>query len=269
MLYVGNLPANRDFSQYVVGSGRTKFLTLFLGHLWSLCVEEQFYLIWPLMVWLARTRGRILGLGLAICGLEFLARLWVVTHHTYADAQNIVFRALPFRADTLMCGAVLAMLLRGPRADAWQRASKWVFAGALTTLLVMVAARPDPEATWQLSVGLSLVAAMCAGLVGAVLRPGSLWERAMSQQHLRGLGRISYGFYLFHLLFVDFCYWLIGAMAYLVHSLALGALLAVGFNFLVTVVLAKVSYERLELPFLRRKRFWAYDAEERRPKPVI
>ena len=83
----------------------------------------------------------------------------------------------------------------------------------------------------------------------------------MSQSHLRSLGRVSYGFYLFHLLFLYFWYWLIGAVAFVVHSLILGASLAVGLNFLLTFGLAKLSYERLELPFLRRKRCWLYNVE--------
>ena len=261
LVYLGNLPAIRDFSLYAVESSRSKVLTLFLGHLWSLCVEEQFYLVWPLLVFAARTRTRILRLALLVVALEFPLRFWVVTHASYADALNLMFRNLPFRADTLMAGAVLAMLLRGPAADRWQRGCKWIFLGALGMLLFLAARYPASSAAWQLSAGLTLVAVMCMGLVGAVLGPQSLWSRAFSGKALRVLGRYSYGFYLFHLLFLSFWYWLIGATIALVHSLVLGAGVAIAANFCVTFGLAKLSYDRLELPFLRRKTRFAYEIE--------
>lgn len=268
LVYLGNIPATRDFSLYLVDSGRSKVLTLFLAHLWSLCVEEQFYLLWPLLVWMARTRQRILWLALVVMVAELGVRTWIVQHTTFGDAQNLMFRNLPFRADTLMAGAMLAMVVRGPWAAAWQRASKWIFLGTLAVLLCLAGASSDPAAKWQLSLGLSLVAVMCMGLVGAVLAPQSAWTTVFSARPLRVLGRYSYGFYLFHVLLLNFWYWLMGAAGFVVHSAVLGSAIAVGTNFALTFLLAKLSYQRLERPFLRRKRDWSYQSEIAEARPL-
>lgn len=263
LLYLGNLVDIHDFSHYVVLSGWTPALSVFLGHLWSLCIEEQFYLVWPLIVFVARTRKRILAVASVLSLLELLGRSWVVLHVGYDQAQNLIFRSTLFRVDTLLMGAVLAMLLRGPRADRWQKACKWVLAASVGLALLLLRLFPNPGSRWLLSLGLSLTALMCAGLVGWVLDERTVAAHLFSRWSLRTLGRYSYGFYLFHLIFLNGWYWLMFGLGFLLHSLVLGAAAAVLLNFGLTLALARWSYHKIELPMLRRKQRFAYDAERR------
>ena len=121
LVYLGNIPANWDFSLYDVMSANHPMARVTIGHFWSLCVEEQFYLVWPAVVWLVRDRVKLLWTACGICLLTFGSRAWIVTHVSQYRAEQLIFRALPFRIDTLLIGGIMALLLRGPAGDAWQR----------------------------------------------------------------------------------------------------------------------------------------------------
>ena len=86
-----------------------------IGHFWSLAVEEQFYLVWPLCVWMVPTR-RILQLAFAGCALAFIIRLVLVA--AYGPSQSIVQNTFA-RMDTLLAGAACAMIVRSP-ALSWR-----------------------------------------------------------------------------------------------------------------------------------------------------
>ena len=90
-----------------------------LDHFWTLAVEEQFYLVWPLVVFLLRDRRHILlacWLGIA---MAFVLRLMVLI---YGQDVSMVRIGTVFRMDSLLAGAALALLLRGPWHDRVLRA---------------------------------------------------------------------------------------------------------------------------------------------------
>ncbi|HYK81566.1 MAG TPA: acyltransferase, partial [Gemmatimonadales bacterium] len=105
------------------------------GHLWSLSIEEQFYLIWPLIVWACSPRGLLRMAAFAVvAGLAF--RLAVVLHDP-ANARAAYFLT-PGRLDTLMAGAALAVAVRMPgglaRVAAWAPRALAAGGGALGCL---------------------------------------------------------------------------------------------------------------------------------------
>ena len=184
------------------------------GHLWSLAVEEQFYLFWPLVV-LLLSRAALLRVSVGIVALLFALRPLLSLH----DVGWIQFYTLtPFRMDSLAVGAALAALARAERPlGEWRAAAARVFlvAGAGSLLLMLykpllamlqgvpVAAMNSSSLAWDppiqtlrftaygLTFGALLVLALTA-------HGGGLSSRVFGSRLLRFFGRYSYAIYLVH-----------------------------------------------------------------------
>jgi len=261
LVYLGNFFGNANFSLYELPSAVHPAASATIGHFWSLCVEEQFYLLWPVAVWLIRDRVRLIQTAAGISLLALALRLVMVARFPPEVAETWIFRTLPFRMDALLIGAMLALLLRGPNSDRWQRAGKWLLLGASAATLAIFVFSPAYDSPWLLSVGVSFTALASAGLIGSTVRSGSPAFRLFYSKPLRTLGKYSYGFYVYHLLFR----WAwIAFLTYLgahLHSIALAGIVALAVNFVVTFLVAKLSYDLIEVRFLRLKRGFEYDAE--------
>lgn len=161
-----------------------------LAHLWSLSVEEQFYLIWPAVVLLVPTRW----LGVVCWSLILLAipyRVWAA----HGDmAGYFVFDAV----DALAVGALLAV-----RATAGARVNTWLWWPGVIALLIAVSVEllrlSDASWVWPLlASGLLLLFAPLVEWASRGALPGGLGT-GLSARPVAGLGRISYGTYLYHL----------------------------------------------------------------------
>lgn len=201
-------------SNYVAASGGEMFA---LGHTWSLAVEEQFYVLWPLVFagWhrLARVRLVVLaavllvGLRVALVGI---------------GRNDWGYFALDGNAGALMVGCLLAL-------TGWQ-ARPWVgWVGLVGVLSLSVTA-------WRDSVGASFVPTLAVGC-GALLLCGAQGVPVLRSTLLAAVGRVSYGWYLWHFPVV----WLFPADP-LARWVGIGASLAV----------AVASWRWLERPLLRR-----------------
>lgn len=212
-----------------------------LGHLWSLSVEEQFYLAWPLVLTVGLVRGRRLLIVLlgGICAVVLLGRMASYagpTDNRYMFGTHLV-------ADQLVFGsmAALAVMVDGQCVSRVLRTAFW----PAVAFLVLVALRGDAWVTDQTSrtfypVELTLVAAASAVVVTSlVLHPGWLGS-ALSLRPLVFLGRISYGMYLWHLL-------VIAALKDRTELAGAAFFIAV---FCGTVAVASGSYFLLERPFI-------------------
>lgn len=261
LLYLGNFFGNADFSLYDVVSPAHPGAKIMIGHLWSLCVEEQFYLLWPLAVWLVRDRVKLLWTALGLSALALALRVATVFLLSNQQAEGWIIRTLPFRMDALLLGGAMALLLRGPNADRWQRRSRGVFAGSLLLLLLLITLSPAYDSPWLLTLGLTLIALASAGLIGTTLRHSSPAYRVFHLRPLRVLGRYSYGFYIFHMLFGwAWIQFLIYAGS-LLHSIALAGIAELSAAFFTTFLVSKLSYDLFESRFLRLKRHFEYDSE--------
>ena len=263
LLYIGNFFGNADFSLYDVVSPTHPGAKIMIGHLWSLCVEEQFYLLWPLAVWLVRDRIKLLWAALGLSALALALRVVTVSLLSNQQAEGWIIRTLPFRMDALLLGGAMALLLRGPHADRWQRRAKGVFLVSLALLIGLMALSPAYDSPWLLTVGLTLIALASAGLIGTALRHGGPAYRVFHLAPMRVLGRYSYGFYIFHMLFGwAWIQFLIFAGSVL-HSIALAGIAELSAAFLTTFLVSKLSYDLFESRFLRWKRRFEYDSEMR------
>lgn len=171
------------------------------GMLWSLGVEEQFYLLWPLAVRGARSRlGWVCGALLIVAPL---AR-WGVYH---ASDSYAAFHVLPLcRCDTLALGALLALASASP--ERWSRvvtASHVLLAPSMVVLGLVTAwglgpwPMPAHEEAWVV-VGYSLVGLSCAVLVATAAAGGVVARRLLGNPVMGHIGRVSYGIYLWHCL---------------------------------------------------------------------
>lgn len=222
-----------------------------LAHTWSLGVEEQFYLLWPLVLpaLLRYVRPRtVLLCTAALCALPVLWRcaLW------HPDAAHRIYNGTDTRADQLLAGALVAVALARLRADdprlavlrTWAGRLAWPALGVLALVAWRMPVTADAgawTAAWY-TVGFLFVAVLSAVLVTALeLRPGGGLSRLLSLTPLTWVGRnLSYGIYLWHYPVVR-----------LLASLGMrdGLLPATA---LLTVLMALLSYYAVEAPFLRR-----------------
>ncbi|MFJ3667161.1 acyltransferase family protein [Streptomyces sp. NPDC090106] len=224
-----------------------------LAHTWSLAVEEQFYLLWPLLLLflLRRLRARLVLMCVAaLCVLPFLWRcvLW------NPDAVHRIYNGTDTRADQLLAGALIAVVLARLRADDPRLALLRTWAGRLAlpalAVLALVAWRVPVTgdhgvwtALWYTAGFLGVAVVSATVVAGLELRPDSLLSRTLALTPLSWTGRnLSYGIYLWH-------YPVIRLLASL--GMKDGLLSA---SIVLTAAMALVSYYVVEAPFLRRAR---------------
>jgi len=167
--------------------------------LWSLAVEEQFYLVWPAALGLlARWRTRT-AVGVAI-GAVVLVVVWrSVLTLLEGQGYPVVYQRTDARLDGLLIGAVLALVLHGGWRPTVRQAS-WsgVVGGAVLALWV---ANPAPFDDALFFGGFTVVALAAAGVVVGLLHGGATPARKLLEwRPLVAIGRVSYSLYLWHFL---------------------------------------------------------------------
>jgi peptidoglycan/LPS O-acetylase OafA/YrhL len=166
---------------------------------WSLAIEEQFYLVWAVVVWLCPPR--ILG---ALCALTVAGAPFARTLALQQGAEPIdVYVLTQYRADALATGALIAWLLRRGWLHGQGGAGLALAAAALVGVIGVCWADGSGwwANAWMQRAGYSLLSLTGAGmLVAAVVQPPTaVWPRILSAGWLRAFGKYSYCLYLIHL----------------------------------------------------------------------
>ncbi len=208
--------------------------------LWSVSLEEQFYLIWPLIVRLVGI-GRLAAVAIAMFFVAAASRVVLMIAH----ASPIAGWCNTFsHLDSIACGILLAVWLKGKRPNL-----SWIVGGTLGIAALLapvfverfapVDGGPHPPSVF---IGYPVVALSCGALVFVSLsmRLDRLPRRIGAS--LIYLGRISYGLYVYHIFSIS-----------VADHMRLGGLGAGAAALAITVLLAAVSYRWLEQPFLRYK----------------
>lgn len=234
------------------------------GHYWSLAVEEQFYLMWPLLVYFTHPR-RLLRVAIGIWIIALVLRTLLITSGVSAVS---VFVLTPTRMDGLAAGAVIALLARqNPGLTAYRRAARAVFWGGIAGLGLIVAwtgaiRQYDPLTQ---TVGFALLAStFAAALVGVLTGPdGSRVNALLSHPWARHIGMRSYALYVFHP-------WVLKAVSRVWHPNEVPLLGSSGVGqqilfwtvcFALSLLAAEASWHLLEKRCLALKRFYPRGVE--------
>lgn len=242
LLYVGNW--------YVAFSGVSAPLGA-INQTWSLGVEEQFYLLWPvLLIFVTRrfaNRARITHVLVGVAGAVMVYRFVAIQFLGWAPRDRIYFGS-DTHCDGLILGCALAFYLSSRRSGQpfSERAHRWIGAAAIVStlglvLMVMGLSYVKPFSIWF---GISATCVCTTVIVlNLVTRPLPVLSHILSLRPIVWIGKRSYGMYLWQSTVTI----LAGNMGFNRQSAGL-------VQILITFVIAGVSYRFVEMPFLRRKR---------------
>ena len=167
-------------------------------HTWSLAVEGQFYVVWPVVVVLLCRRSRFAVLAVASVGACLSALLMATAWTPYGDPARAYY-GTDTRAQALLVGAALAVVLAGRTATLPRRAflSLSGLAGAVVTVWAWHTSSGGAHDLY--GGGFLLVAVATAAVIASVVAvPRGPLARALSVRPLTTVGRVSYGIYLWH-----------------------------------------------------------------------
>ncbi len=233
----------------------------YIDHFWSLCVEEHFYLVWPLVGWLLAPQPRRLmwvSLGLAVTAM--IARL---VGYMCGLSWWTVYVFTPFRFDGLALGGFLAVLARQPSGleiITRNLGRVAIAAGTVTaaTFALVKLLHQRIEFIYPVRSALYLVL-LAVLLLWSITSPESSWASRFFRSRFMVLaGTYSYGLYVYHH-FIS--YYMVEHrtefdVARWVGSHLLAVLLQAAAGMLVSAAIAYASYELFEKRFLSLKRFF-------------
>ena len=215
--------------------------------LWSLSLEEQFYLIFPLLLSIFSIR-RIPYIGAAMILCSLLALFWMGNHHR--DVDQYIWTRFSAHLIFFGVGVLLAFHTSQREIDLKLGMRALLFAGAIFVMIMsafMTSAKQFGNATsgWSVVMGYMGAAAGCVLLLGAAL---DIKEKLPGWMIY--LGKISFGLYVYHFLYLMIFKSFIGVGGWKVQPLAL----------VPTVLTAMISYRYLEKPFLNIRKYFTFVA---------
>ncbi len=216
-------------------------------HLWSLAVEEQFYLVWPFLIAWMPTRRQAKRLCVLTIVLSFVYRL-AALHSGLAPGWGDEF--LMARMGELAAGGWLALALRGSVEEIARVVSsaRWILPATAASLLMLIAVRTTPalDDPWMETAGLLLLPALCGSLIVQAIAGGVI-ERIFRAGWLRWLGTISYGIYVYHILLRPVFVWMARQVGL---SGQKSQILTAAFAAAGTLLVAALSFNTFESYFL-------------------
>ena len=208
---------------------------------WSLAIEEQFYLLWPLtlggLFWFTRNLPRprrIRTIQIIVAVAAVASALWALSlRHTN---PNRAYYGTDARAYELFAGALLALVPTFVTiAQRHQRAIRTTAIAALGVVIFLATSAIDADAIVR---GIAITLTTVILLTALEAAHGGLTQRLLSHNTIVYLGKISYGTYLWH--------WLV--IIVITRTFHLSTLSTIAITTLVATALASLSYEILERP---------------------
>ncbi|NUP12172.1 MAG: acyltransferase [Polyangiaceae bacterium] len=166
-----------------------------LGHVWSIAVEEQFYLVWPALLIYLRPRGALIAAAATMLVTPIVK---VATWKFFPDHRAGIGETFQTVADTLATGAVLALVRDRINAQSWFARAQSHGAAPIVLFATAVAMHHlHTHASFGFTLGETLTNISIALCIDACARnPGSLVGRFLEQKPLVFAGTLSYSIYL-------------------------------------------------------------------------
>ena len=222
-----------------------------LSHFWTLALEEQFYLVWPLLILLVPRRALLLVPIISIA-IGPISRSLILIFHL----SSMSLMTTPVCLDTLGLGALLAVgyELRVDKLTVLlAKAGLWLGLPLLVTLKIVSILRiphaRDGIVLFNLAIGLFSVWLIS----GTVSRFGGIGGRILEWKPLRYIGVISYGIYVYHLPVMMLC-----RSSGFIGRIGVNRIWAALAFSILTVSLATISWYFYEKPINRWKKLFPY-----------
>lgn len=238
----------------------------YLGHFWSLAIEEQFYLFWPVALLLMRRTKFVVPICIVLIVLVIAGRV-AVQFLFGTHAKFYLHFATTARVDALFIGCILALCWH-PNAAPPPLESVLKFSLPTLTVAIYFLATFWPVAPFgdfaTQSIGYTIIALGSAGIIALLQLPRAN-RTFLANPVMVYLGRISYGLYVFHWP-VMYCFKSLFD-AYEWHG-NIAAIVFVLLSFVVTLALAAISYHAFERRFLKLRPKQARIEPDSRPAPA-
>jgi peptidoglycan/LPS O-acetylase OafA/YrhL len=237
----------------------------YIGHFWSLAIEEQFYVFWPFLVYFLKRRNLcIICAGCILVAFGARSALFFLTENPYPA----VFVLTPARMDALAVGALIALLSRSPESravlDRW--ATKVLCIAGITIVGIFIWRKGlrdfDPIIY---TIGFTLIAGFFGALLINVTQSPSqgLFAKLFSNNILMFLGRYSYAIYVFHPLVIKLFqkhHFSINLFQHSMGSQLPGQFVYSTFVVGIAIILSLLSWFFWESRFNKLKRMFPYRA---------
>jgi peptidoglycan/LPS O-acetylase OafA/YrhL len=243
---------------------RTAFYPLLIPivtHYWTLSIEEQFYVIWPAIVYYLRERW-IVAVCISGIVIALVLRNLHVVQVINATHSNFTYRLTPFRVDSLLFGALLVSLLRWSRRPS-DRRIVWIAAVVfLVTLTLLVAYASDDPAKGRYT--FTALGILYSALLILCLKSSAV-SRIFRLRILRTMGKYSYSVYLLHPIVIS---WVVVPFGHILHGRQLipgniygSQLLMATMQIVACFAVARITWALIESPMLSYKQYFRYNME--------
>jgi len=251
-------------------AAKSEWVLGYLSHFWSLAIEEHFYFVWPLVVYLV-PRDRLERVCLAVIAAGLALRIGLTL---WGMSELSISVLTPARVDTLCVGALLAAVARRAEGPAPLLAKALpVAAGLFVAIFVLSAVKAATGIGVEVAnqVRSTLYALFFGAFTLLSLRLPGIPSRTagfFETRPLMTIGKYAYGLYVYHAI-LSYQLHVMDAESLLTtalggHGLALLAKATIGFGG--SFALAVVSYELFEKPFLKLKRH--FETVDAPPRPA-
>lgn len=224
-----------------------------LKHLWSLAIEEQFYLIFPIVLLgcLKLFKRKIVILILFIVSIVSLLAMFII--YTYTGNSSRVYFGTDTRLQTLLLGSILAFIwpafsLEKSKSQAKKIGISAIGIISIIVLVVLFFVVSDQD-KWIYSGGFYIISFLTLFIIASVVHPSSLLAKFLSFPLFIYIGKRSYSLYLWHFPIIVFLnsYFVQGQIPWYIYIIEI----------ILMYIMAQISYRFIETP-IRKKGFKAF-----------